>query len=155
MTEEEARRLYDAAQDMAEAMGIDFPSEVVVPFMDHPGLEAVEHACHELAHAVLLKIPIFADDDLSLSDRIAAAINKLSQYDAARNEALCFVVEREVLAELGIEFDAGDLLNALEIQVHNHEEVLDIFSSGEVHEEAREAVRRIPLIFRTYTERVR
>lgn len=164
MTDTEAQQLYDACIEMANAMGIVFPEgDGLVPFED-PRLEAIEHATHELAHAILLDVPLLASASEqhslygnprnSLSDRIGMNI-PAHRDEANRNEALCFVVERAVFKHMGIECEDAALRDALWIQVSNDDEALDLFDSGELHEEAREAVRRIPLIYDTYKERVR
>lgn len=150
MTDDEAERLFTAATKMADVMGIEFPDDGVVPLED-PRLEAVEHVCHELAHALLLGIPVIRKHTV-LSDRIEVALRELDGEAAECNEALCFVVERAVLPELGIEVEEAALYDALLVQVRSAE-AESLFTDSDVSEEAADAIRRIPMIFNTYLEK--
>jgi hypothetical protein len=142
---------YESAIEIAGIMGIDFPDEVVLGF-EEPEHDCIEHVCHELAHAILLGLPLF---DGKLSDAIAAELSHLRHPSdfADWNEAMCFVVERQVLKKLDIEVDDLTLRDALEMQVGLNLGAIEAFTSGEDHEETHEAILRIPRIFETYKER--
>ncbi len=158
MTDDEVDLLVDATHLMASKMGIVFPNDAGLVDIEDERLDPVEHAVHELAHAITLGLPLFAPPvwsaNGSLTDRVGMAIKNLSSSEADWNEAMCFCVERVVLRELGIEVEDSALHHALWIQVNNNAVALDAFDSGEDHEETREAICRIPLIFNLYKERV-
>jgi hypothetical protein len=78
-----------------------------------PRLSGIEHVCHEIAHAVLLKIRI--RNGSCLSAAVGEHMNSLhfcgQGHVARRNEIETFSVVRGVLRRLGIQLDRKAMID--------------------------------------------
>lgn len=149
--------MLTAARTIAARMDIAFPSDGGVTSFGNSALDEIEHVVHELAHAILLGLPLSG----GVSTAVTVEIDSLGYVGGNNNEALCFVVEREVLRELGyldvVKRETLDavLEDALEMQIADCETSWDLFHSPESaeREDCADAIIRIPGIFQTYMEK--
>jgi len=109
-------QVYKRAYQLNELWELDAleGEDALITFPDER-MSVVEHVCHELAHAYLLKIRF----EIGLSTRVA---NRLADYDdlGALNEVKTFSVVIGVLQKLDIPVHDGDMRDALHAQVNKN-----------------------------------
>ena len=106
--------LAERARLLAQGHGLEISEDPAMCFNDER-LQVLEQACHELAHALQLELPM----GMRVSDAVSIALDTMTIRNREVNEVRCFTIVEEVFWMVGIgrRWNLSDAIAALEIQI--------------------------------------
>lgn len=118
--------------------------------------QQIESCIHELAHAIVARLPIDKDappiekyDDDGLTNRIEQHIRRMKPFQKDRNEEITLAVEMLVLDKIGIPYDTEKFVVSVDWRTTNRNHVQQIQEARE-----RKATRKHAQFILRYLHRL-